>query len=215
MKKWSDEAWMAATPVYNKILEHPFIKELADGTLPREKFLTYLQQDAIYIDNYAKVLSHIASRLYDKSHTASFVAFAQDGIDVEKAMHESYLREVAEQERQMSPSCLLYSSVLSACATKPAEVEAAAILPCFWIYKKVGEYIKSISVANNPYTMWIDTYGDPAFEISNQRAIDICDSLAAATGNSTREKMTEMFVLCSKMEWLFWDSAYNFEKWKI
>ena len=29
--KWSDEAWEAARPIYEKILEHPFVKGLADG----------------------------------------------------------------------------------------------------------------------------------------------------------------------------------------
>ena len=30
MKRWSDEAWEAALPVYRKILGHPFVRELAD-----------------------------------------------------------------------------------------------------------------------------------------------------------------------------------------
>lgn len=215
MKKWSETAWEAAAPVYEKILEHPFIKELTQGTLPREKFLFYLEQDAMYIDNYTKVLAHIASRLYDKEQTEDFVAFAQDGINVERAMHETYLAEVAEPCRQMSKSCLLYTSVLDSCATRPVEVEAAAILPCFWVYQAVGEHIKALAAKNNPYEGWIATYGDPAFEVSNRRAIAICDALAEATGEGTRRAMTDIFVMCTRMEWLFWDSAYRMEQWEI
>lgn len=37
--KWSQEAWNASENIYNTILQLPFIKELADGTLPMEKFL--------------------------------------------------------------------------------------------------------------------------------------------------------------------------------
>jgi len=215
MKKWSEKAWQIALPTYKKILAHPFIKELAAGTLPNETFINYLMQDALYIDNYSRILAHIASRLNDKSHVASFIRFAQDGVDVEKAMHETYLKDLGERDTTMSPTCLLYSSVLSSCATKPVEAEAAAILPCFWVYERVGEYIKEQATENNPYSMWIDTYGDPMFEESNRRAIEICDALADNASEQTRELMTSMFVLCTKMEWMFWDSAYNFEKWKI
>ena len=39
---WSEEAWKASESIYNAILDLPFIKELADGTLSRERFLHYI-----------------------------------------------------------------------------------------------------------------------------------------------------------------------------
>ena len=38
-EKWSDAAWRAAEQIYEEILRHPFVKELASGELDREKFL--------------------------------------------------------------------------------------------------------------------------------------------------------------------------------
>lgn len=216
MGKWSEEAWRVAAPVYKSILELPFVKQLASGVLTEDKFIFYLRQDSLYIDGYAKILSHIASRLDDKSHVESFINFAMDGIAVEKAMHESFLQKYNGVKSEMSPSCLLYASILKAQATSPVEVEAAAVLPCFWIYQKVGQEILKRGIdKGNPYDLWIGTYGDPAFEASTVRAIEICDQLAERTGEETRHRMTDIFVLCSKMEWMFWDSAYNMEQWKI
>ena len=215
MKKWSEEAWAAATPVYERILQLPFVKALADGTLPQERFLYYLRQDALYIDNYSKVLAHIASRLTDRDQVADFLRFGIDGVNVEKSMHESYLKGRHLKPADMSPSCLMYCSLLSAQATAPAEVEAAAVLPCFWVYQQVGLEITKCAAAGNPYHTWIDTYADPAFEASTRRAIEICDELAEKTGEDTRRRMTEIFVQCTRMEWLFWDSAWNLETWKI
>ena len=215
MEKWSDTAWQAAAPVYEEILRHPFLQHLADGTLPFEKFRFYLRQDALYLDTYSRVLAHIASRLSDKSHSADFVRFAQDGIDVEKAMHATFLNGALPDKSEMSPACMLYTSVQSAQATAPVETEAAAVLPCFWVYQRVGHEIVKRSVPGNPYQRWIDTYADPLFEQSTLRAIEICDCLAAQTGNNTVAAMTDIFTLCSRMEWLFWDSAWNLEKWKI
>lgn len=215
MSTWSQEAWNAAESVYRQILEQPFVRSLADGSLPRDRFIHYIAQDSLYISEYFRVLSHIASRLADSGQAASFIAFAADGVAVEKALHEVFLDKV-ERPDAMSPACTLYTSVLKAQAYAPVEVEAAAVLPCFWIYQKVGESIyKSHNHTSNPYRTWIETYADPAFEASTRRAIAICDELAANASELTRKAMTDIFVLCAKMEWMFWDSAWNLEKWKI
>ncbi|WP_290052152.1 TenA family protein [uncultured Muribaculum sp.] len=215
MKRWSEQVWNAAESVYQAIIRHPFVCQLASGTLPMENFCFYLAQDTLYIDNYAKVLSHIASRLDNKEHVADFIRFAQDGVYVEKAMHDVFLKGFKVGHVGKSPACLLYTSLLSAQATAPVEVETAAILPCFWIYQKVGRAILQQSADNNPFKLWIDTYSDEAFEASTLRAIEICDELACNAGTETVKKMTEMFVLCTKLEWMFWDSAWTLEKWKI
>lgn len=215
MKKWSEEAWAAAAPIYERILQLPFVSALADGTLPHDRFMFYLCQDALYINNYARVLAHIASRLTDSDQVADFLRFGMDGVEVERIMHDSYLKSRCLTPSEMSPTCLLYCSLLSAQATAPVEVEAAAVLPCFWVYWKAGLEIMERAAADNPYRKWIDTYADPAFEISTRRAIEICDNLAEKAGEDTRRRMTEIFVQCTRMEWLFWDSAWNLEAWKI
>ena len=213
--KWSDGAWSAAEHVYEAIIRSPFVTQLADGTLDMERFVFYLRQDALYIENYCRVLASIASRLPHKDMTETFLHFALDGVAVEKAMHEVFLSRYGEADTQPTPSCLLYMSLLGAQATGPVEVQAAAILPCFWVYLKVGQHIAARAAAANPFAEWIATYSDPAFGQSNQRAIDICDALANEASPEIRRRMTDIFVMATKMEWLFWDSAFNLEKWKI
>ncbi len=214
MTRWSETALEAALPVYRQILTLPFVNELAAGTLDRRRFEFYLGQDSLYLDVYSRVLAHTASRLSRKDHVESFLRFALDGIEVERAMHSTFLN--GDRPREMTPACLLYTSVLRSAATAPVEVEAAAVLPCFRIYLEVGNNILSrADLATNPYSQWISTYADPAFAASTARAIDICDDLAAATTDDIRRAMTDIFIRCAKMEWLFWHSAYTLEKWKI
>lgn len=238
MKRWSDEAWEAALPTYEKILRHPFVGALAAGTLSADRFRFYIRQDALYLDGYARRLAHVAARLPRKEQTEAFLHFALDGIAVERALHAQFLAGDLPTAEEMSPTCLLYTSVLEAQATAPVEVEAAAVLPCFVVYQRVGEAILARARAaeapnaapsptaetpertdtpllENPYRAWIETYADPAFAASTERAVAICDELAAAAGAETRSRMTELFVRCTRMEWLFWESAWNLENWKI
>jgi len=216
MSRWSDSAWEAARPVYEKILEHPFVRALADGTLSAERFRFYLRQDALYLDGYARRLAHIAARLGRKEHTEAFLRFAADGIAVERALHEQFLRGEHPAPEEISPACLLYTSVLESQTTAPVEVEAAAVLPCFVVYQRVGEAIHAQQQGTeNPYRQWIETYADPAFAASTAEATAICDALADAAGDATRRRMTDIFVRCTRMEWLFWESAWQLETWKI
>ncbi|MDD4661287.1 MAG: thiaminase II [Massilibacteroides sp.] len=215
--KWSEQAWLSAKPVYKRIVELPFINELMNGTLAYEKFIFYIRQDAVYLAEYGKVLAGIASKVENPFQFASFVRFAGDSIAVEQALHESFIGELKGEKNEASPSCLLYTSYLhKQLVNASIEVALAAVLPCFWVYKKVGDYIlENQTNGNNPYQNWINTYGGNEFEKSVSEAIDICDEIASRCTKEQQQKMTEAFVMCTKMEWLFWESAYKQEQWKI
>lgn len=210
MKAWSETAWEASAEIFEAIKKLPFLSELADGTLSAERFKFYISQDKLYLDVYARVLAHIASRVPDAADLETFLAFASDGVAVEKALHAEF---DADTSAGMSSACLFYTSLLKSFASEDVAVEAAAVLPCFWIYQKVGEYIlASAKLDGNPYRDWILTYSDPSFEESTRKAIDICDRLAETSTEAVRGRMRQAFVDCSRLEWLFWDSAYKLGK---
>ena len=154
MSRWSDRAWEAAAPTFRRILEHPFVHELTAGTLPAEKFRFYIRQDALYLDGYARRLAHIAARLPRKEQTETFLHFALEGIEVERALHAQFLDGGHPSPEEISPACLLYTSVLDAQATAPVEVEAAAVLllqyrakavPALVLALLIGETVRSKS----------------------------------------------------------------------
>lgn len=216
MKKWSEEAWSLAEPIYREILNLPFVKELAAGTLSRERFLFYIKQDSIYVENYAHVLGHVASRLPHMAQMEDFLRYALDGVAMERILHESYLGAEGRGDAKATPTCLLYNSYESAMGLQAVEVEAAVILPCFWVYQKVGsDIVAQCNPEGNPYEAWIKAYSDPYMEQSTTRAIEILDELAEAASPAVRAQMTEAFVNATRMEWMFWDSAYKMEKWPI
>lgn len=214
---WSKQAWASIESINKNINALPFLRELMEGTLPMEKFYFYLRQDAIYLSEYGKILGTIATRLEKTEDRNCFLQFAAETVAVESALHASYLREApAAPYEGPSPSCLLYTGFLSQqVAFYPIEKALAAVLPCFWIYKMVGDYIlENQTQSENPYQPWIDTYGSEGFAESVRKAIAVCDA-AAAQSPHQQAAMTEAFVYASKMEWLFWDSAYRMETWAV
>lgn len=214
--KWSDKAWAEALPVYNDITAMPFIKELANGTLDVEKFKYYLQQDAHYLEYFARALAIIAAKTRDVDTMLDFIRFSEGAIVVERALHDSYFKEYNINQRvAMSPACHHYVHYLqSTVYMADSAVGMAAVLPCFWIYKKVGDYILSIQDKNdNKYQNWIDTYAGEEFSLLVDRAIAICNEVAENSTSAQRKLMTEAFMAASRLEYLFWDSAYRLEQW--
>ncbi len=80
----------------------------------------------------------------------------------------------------------------------------------------MGDYILATQKgSDNPYQSWIDTYGGEDFARAVATAIDIADKLAASCTPEQQERMTVAFKLSFKFEWLFWQSAYEQEQWRV
>lgn len=213
---WSEQAWEQVQPVCQRIINMPFIRELMNGTLETEKFRFYISQDSVYLEHFGKALALIAARAEQVEHCLAFIAFAQNAVIVEQSLHESYFKEFGVTGKGIAqPACHHYIHFLkSTTALDAVAVGMAAVLPCFRIYKAVGDYIVQHQTGNNnPYQKWIDTYGGAAFALAVQQATAICDNIADAASEQVKAAMTEAFVTASRLEYDFWDGAYQLRKW--
>lgn len=214
--RFTSELWDAAAAIHEEILRLPFNVELARGTLGVDRFRFYMFQDSLYLADFARALAVTGARLEAPGHVLDYVRFAEGAIVVERALHESYFDEFGVPEGlERSPACAFYANYLLATAAhRSVEESVAALLPCFWIYREVGNAIHRRAAADNPYRRWIDTYAGEKFAASVDRAIEATDQVAAAAGDAGRARMREAYVTSSRLEWLFWDSAYRMERWR-
>src|SRR5713101_7844130 len=140
MIRFSEEAWRRAALLREAIHVLPFNAELAAGALSRERFQTYIVQDALYLAQFSRALAIAAARAPDVAMMQAFAQSALGAVAVEQALHRQYLREFGVDPAgiataEPSPDCLAYTSFLIAAAYhEPWEVLVAALLPCFWIY---------------------------------------------------------------------------------
>lgn len=194
----------------------PFVTELANGTLSKERFKFYMSQDSLYLEHFGRALALIAARANDIIHTLKYLKYAETAIVVENILHESYFQDFGLTGKgEIEPACHHYIHFLkSTAALESVEVAMAAVLPCFWIYKRVGDHIyNDLRSENNPYQRWIDTYGGEEFGDAVEKAIKLCDEVASQTTPAVRQKMTVAFITSSRMEYHFWEAAYDLKKW--
>ncbi len=197
----------------------PFNRELAAGSLARERFQHYITQDALYLGQFSRVLTLAAAKAPTTEILQTFGQSALGAVAVERGLHERYLRSFGVDPALLSgaepaPDCLAYTSFLLATAYhEPWEVLIAALLPCFWIYWDVGCAIAKTAAPDNPYRAWIDTYADPRFGEAVAAVVSAADRAAAAASDTVRERMLSAFIRATQYEWLFWDGAYHRRGW--
>jgi thiaminase/transcriptional activator TenA len=218
---FTDRCWAASEPVYRAILDHPFLPALADGSLPSAAFAYYLAQDAHYLIGYGQVLAALGARARDPEDTALFARHAAGAIEVERTLHARLLDDLgvgAERAAAtpVSPTTLAYLSYLRASVAFGGYLEAlAAVLPCYWIYQKVGERLSAAGSPNPGYQRWIDAYADPAFGSLVAEALAAADRAASVSSDDDRARAVTAFRITSQYEWMFWDAAYRQERWPV
>ncbi|MCX7788043.1 MAG: thiaminase II [Spirochaetes bacterium] len=213
----AQDFWESIRDLYTAIIQHPFNRELAQGTLSRDRFLYYLQQDALYLLDYGKALSILAARSETPERRRDFIRFASGIFTVEEGMHQIYFTEygVKDPIQTKSPACFAYTNFLLATVSlRSYEEGVASILPCFWVYREVGLSIYRGMVKPNPYERWIETYAGNEFGEATERAIEVLEETLLSASEGTRNRMLQAFLTSTRLEWLFWDSAYRLEQWK-
>jgi thiaminase/transcriptional activator TenA len=209
------DAWDRTAVTRAEIHRLPFVATLGDGTLPLDRFVGYMVQDAHYLREYARVLATAAAKADDVTDLAFFARGAVTAVEVEAALHAS--RSAGAPDPGPSPTCTAYTSFLLATAQTDSYAElVAAVLPCYWLYSDVGTVLadRAAGLTAHPYGDWIGTYADPAFEAATTAVRAIADRLAAVSGPATVERMHARFALACEYERRFWEAAWVAESWE-
>jgi thiaminase/transcriptional activator TenA len=216
-----DELWRAMEGVFARILAHPFLAGLTDGTLPRDAFAHYVIQDSHYLSDYARALALVGARAPGDDALAMFCAHATGAIEVERALHGGLFREMGVTTEQVratpvAPTTLAYTSYLLRCAHHGSFAEAlAAVLPCYWIYAEVGAALLARSSPDPLYARWIATYGAEEFARIVADVLAVVDRAGAAAGPAERDAMRGHALTTARYEWMFWDAAWRREAWPL
>ena len=216
-----DLLWADAEPVYAAILAHPFLTGLADGTLPRAAFRHYIVQDAHYLRGYARALALCAAKSTDPADTTMFAAHAGGALAAERDLHASLLGELGATPAEaaaepVAPTTRAYVSYLLATAYGGSFADAvAAVLPCYWIYARVGDELLARSSSDPLYARWIATYGGAEFQAVVDAVLALTDRIGATASPVELDRMREHFTTTARYEWMFWDAGYRLESWPV
>ena len=221
MGTFTDELWDAAAGIYERIRVHPFLTGLTDGTLPHAAFGYFVVQDAHYLRGYARALAVLAARAPSEQDTVTLAQHAAGAIAAEQDMHAELAGALGRTPPQTAsapimPATSAYTSYLLATCHGGSFAEGmGAVLPCYWIYARVGEALLATSSPDPLYARWIAMYGGDEYQGVVDAAVDVTERAGAGLGPAERGRVREHFVATSRYEWMFWDAAYRQETWPV
>jgi thiaminase (transcriptional activator TenA) len=213
--------WAAMQDLFTRILAHPFLAGLTDGSLPRAAFAHYVIQDAHYLVDYARALALVAAKAPDPQSVAMFAGHARGAIEVESSLHASLFRDLGLTEDEVRrtpvlPTTLAYTSfLLRSCHQGSFAEGLAAVLPCYWIYAEVGAALLARSSPDPLYARWIATYGGEEFGKLVADVLALVDRVGDAASGAEQASMRERVVTTSRYEWMFWDAGWRREVWPV
>lgn len=220
MTRFSDQLRAVAAPVWDAQHDHPFVRGIGDGTLPKDRFIHWVKQDYVFLVEYCRLFAFAAGRAPDFATLVAFadllVATAKGEMDLHRRLAAALGISAAELEAvEPSPTTRGYTDFLIRTATTGDFAElAAALLPCMWGFSEIGQRLAARPRPADPhYAAWIESYADPEFAKLADWCRALVDRLAETAPPQTRERMTRSFVASSRYELLFWDAAWSGTGW--
>ncbi len=193
---------------------HPFVRGMADGTLPEAAFRHYLVQDYLFLVHFARAYG-LAVYKSDSIEDMRSAAAAVSGIlDVEMGLHVEYCAGWGLAEAEMAaadedPACMAYTRfVLERGVAGDILDLHTALAPCAVGYGEIGLALArdpATRRAGNPYLSWIEMYSGAEYLDLARAAVAQLDRLAARRGGEARfAALSRDFRAATVLEAAFW-----------
>jgi len=188
--------WAANADSAARILAHPFVRGLGDGSLPRASFARYVAQDAYFLEAFARAYAFCLAHSTARDDLYGFPELIGGVID-ELKLHKGYAERwnVDLAGVTPAPATRAYTDFLIETAKRGVLGETiAAMTPCMRLYAWLGRSLAKGNVAPL-YAEWVRTYADPGFESLAVRLEELLDRHAIDSptirGNYARAMVLE------------------------
>ncbi|MDE0314761.1 MAG: thiaminase II [Candidatus Poribacteria bacterium] len=220
--KFTDELRQSAAPIWEADLKHPFVRGMADGTLPTEKFKFYLIQDYLFLLDYSRVFAYGTIKAHDEATMALFAKLLDETLNTEMDLHRGYCEKFgispAEMEAApMAPTTHAYTRHMLHVAQIGTLADViAGVLPCQWGYAEIGTTLAEQGGSPEPlYQEWIDMYASPEFLALGEWLRNLLNDITTDSSSAEKERLHKNFLLSSRYEYLFWEMAWTQQEWRI
>lgn len=214
--KFTDYLYSSSKEIWEGYKKHPFICNLAKGTLDKNKFMKYLIQDYLYLKEYAKVFCVGVVKADTMEEMKFFYSSTKGTMEDETAVHIKYLTDhgykIEDVEKmEYNIATINYTSYMKSIAlTGNIKEIAIATLPCTWSYNYIGKYLLENykdDLEKNFYRPWIEEYSSKDFNDFTDVWLEYVNKICNDLNEKEKEKLKDIFVKCSLYEMEFWNMA--------
>ena len=214
LREQADDLWLS-------LQRHPFVVEMASGELPLDKFSFYIDQNLLYLPDYARAIASGITVSRNDDELGWFTDAVRNIVEVEIPENEELRRIVTElggarhpQHEVRAPATLAYTSYLLATAARSDPLGILAlILPCAWSYGDIAKSLVTDSVSHPVYSEWLRFFATDEYDLVVEGLCLDLDAAAQGVGPARRREVADIFVTGIRLESGFWDMAYEKAHW--
>ncbi|MDP6271424.1 MAG: thiaminase II, partial [Alphaproteobacteria bacterium] len=192
-------------------VEHEFVRQLGDGSLPDACFRHYLCQDYLFLIHFARAYALAAYKSQELDDIRQAAAGLAAITDLEMGLHVEFcagwgLDEAAMQALPEAEETMAYTRyVLEKGLSGDLLDLHVALAPCVIGYGEIGRNLAGKTVGN-PYAKWIEMYASDDYQEVAAGAADQLDSLyERRAGEGRWPEMVKTFGQATRLEVAFWE----------
>lgn len=205
---------VASRPIWDAILNHPFLVSTAEGTISERVFKTWMAQDYLFVREEVPFLGVLISKAppYLRPPLADAVVALNRELELFREQAEAH--GVSFGEIQMSPTCHAYGQFLMATAYGRSFEEGFTVLyGVEKAYLDSWAWVKTNQRGPSPWQAFIDNWTSEAFQNYITWLATTLDELTVGKSQADLDNMQELFLLTARYEYLFWEMAASEETW--
>lgn len=193
---------------WKRIISHPFLIEVGNGTIKREIFEFWVTQDYLFVREAIRFLA--ALQLRSPDYEISLVLVDSFGaLKNELEMFERYKSGLSSRV-EATNVCRSYTDFLITTAlTKGFEEPFAALWCAERGYFDSWSNAKRLSTRNNPYKAFIDRWTSDDFKKYVDWIEKTLNRLLEGTSDRKLRSVEKTFLMTANYESQFWDMAYS------
>ncbi|PHH82861.1 hypothetical protein CDD82_4499 [Ophiocordyceps australis] len=203
------------TPLWDRFLNHPFVRAIGDASLPLDSFKHYLVQDYLFLLHFSRahaLAAYKAQSIDDISATAQIMTQTCR----ETSLHLSYCQSfgISLSDIKATPehqACTAYTRyVLDIGHATDALALRMALFPCLLGYAAVAAALDSSPStvrghANNPYWAWIQNYLADDYCRAVESGSRFIEDQMHLQSPSRIQEYINTFIHATRMEIGFWE----------
>ncbi|MFQ6115086.1 MAG: hypothetical protein ACE5NG_13565 [bacterium] len=216
MSTFHQQLLVQASDIWEAILTHPFLKNTADGSIPDETFKTWLKQDYIFVRDAIPFIGVLVARapIELRPNLSQILPALNNELDLFQNNAEAHGVDLEVVEP--SPTCHAYLQFLMATAYgRPFEDGFTVLYAAEKAYLDSWMVVKKGLKITSPWQAFIDNWTSEAFQQYVDWLASTLDDLARDKSSRELERMSEIFRLTARYEYLFWEMAAKGESWPV
>ena len=198
---------------------HPFVRGLADGSLPEACFRHYLIQDYLFLVHFARAYGLAAFKADTLEDIRAAAAGLSAMVDQEMTLHVAYCAEWGLDEAEMAAApeadaTMAYTRyVLERGLAGDLLDLQVALAPCIVGYAEIGRALAddpATVIDGNPYRAWIEMYASADYQAVATDHVAHMDRLMDRRGGPGRlDALSTVFRQATRLEAAFWEMGLN------